>query len=264
MSNPVRRVPRRRSERNPKNVIFETTEGKKVRAPRPGKIYRRDFGLVVITRQGHRHRLRGVEPRPELVGKVVRDGRWIGNATGERVVYKRWSKDGEQWAAMPVVKKPLVVPPPKAVKPWTGLRTVSAGWTYSSGAGHYAWDIVMPIGTPLVSPIHGVVVQVNDGVPNNRTGSTPGSGSPSNFVYIHGLDVDGHRVSVYLQHLNRGLKVKQGQRVRPGTLVGHSGNSGNSTGPHLHVHAMRGWISNRYALYGNSDLAIYRPSSVWS
>jgi len=43
---------------------------------------------------------------------------------------------------------------------------------------------------------------------------------------------------VVLAHLRRGsVRVHSGQRVRAGQLLGRVGNSGNSSEPHLHVHA---------------------------
>ena len=43
-----------------------------------------------------------------------------------------------------------------------------------------------------------------------------------------------------LAHLQRGsLRVRAGDDVEPGTLLAEVGHSGNSTEPHLHIHAQR-------------------------
>jgi len=48
------------------------------------------------------------------------------------------------------------------------------------------------------------------------------------------IEHDDGTHSAYL-HLSRGsVRVKPGQRVEVGTLLGKSGNTGRSTGPHLH------------------------------
>lgn len=83
----------------------------------------------------------------------------------------------------------------------------------------------MPIGTPIVAARGGVVVSLE----NRQSGRT---GNPSgNFVRI--LHDDG-TMGVYL-HLQQGsVRVREGQRVTQGQPIARSGNTGNSTGPHLH------------------------------
>jgi len=58
-----------------------------------------------------------------------------------------------------------------------------------------------------------------------------------NYVII---DIGGGRYAFYA-HLQPGsLRVKKGDRVRRGQVVGLVGNSGNSTEPHLHFHLADG------------------------
>jgi murein DD-endopeptidase MepM/ murein hydrolase activator NlpD len=101
-----------------------------------------------------------------------------------------------------------------------------------SHRGRYAWDFPMPIGTPVLAVAAGRVIYVRDAIPNNlgRSHSADPT-TESNVVQIdHG---DGY-VSVYA-HLDRnGVWVCPGQRVARGQCIARSGNSGYSSGPHLH------------------------------
>jgi murein DD-endopeptidase MepM/ murein hydrolase activator NlpD len=129
---------------------------------------------------------------------------------------------------------------------------------YSKGAFHGAYDFGTPIGTEVYAPVGGLVRAAHNGVANNKPGHNPGKNAPSNYVYIWGENGTSH----YLQHLSEAF-VKTGQRVAEGQLIGLTGNTGNSTGPHLHWHAMKGHQSDRYALYnGNRSLAIYPPTDA--
>lgn len=114
--------------------------------------------------------------------------------------------------------------------PWLGgpfRLTQGPNGTYShfTPRGRHAVDVAMPIGTPIIAARDGVVVSLE----NRQSGR---AGNPSgNFVRI--LHDDG-TMGVYL-HLQQGsVRVREGQRVTRGQPIARSGNTGNSTGPHLH------------------------------
>lgn len=139
------------------------------------------------------------------------------------------------------------------------------GWTYSSGKLHCAWDLLTPTGTPLHAGVHGTVRDVSDGVANNRPGHNPGSGSPSNWVLVW-TTFEGRPATVYYQHLSPGVLVRPGQTVEPGTLLGHTGNSGNSSGPHLHLSTQQGHVQpwDRYRdLDSGGATTIWQPDRVF-
>lgn len=119
--------------------------------------------------------------------------------------------------------------------PWRGgpfRLSQGANGTYShfTREGRYARDIAMPEGTPIVAARAGVVVKTE----NNQHGRGP---NPSgNYVRIRH---DDGTMGVYLHLLQGSVRVHVGQRLEQGSLLARSGNTGNSTGPHLHFVVQR-------------------------
>lgn len=119
--------------------------------------------------------------------------------------------------------------------PWSGgpfKLTQGANGKYShfTPKGRYAMDIAMPEGTQILASRGGMVVKTE----NHQSGR--GNNPSGNYVRI--LHDDG-TMGVYL-HLMRGsVSVREGQRVAAGTPIARSGNTGNSTGPHLHFVVQR-------------------------
>ena len=98
-------------------------------------------------------------------------------------------------------------------------------------------------GTDALAVAVANVVAVKDGIPEN----VPGVNSravPITLETVGGnhviLDLGGGKYAFYA-HLQPGsIKVRVGDRVRPGQVLGLVGNSGNSTEPHLHFHISDG------------------------
>lgn len=108
-------------------------------------------------------------------------------------------------------------------------HTITAGWFYSDGTLHRAIDMRAAVGTPVYAAEDGTVdwVQAWDGH------STSGNQSYGNVVRIHHAEYNGKKLQSLYAHL-RWINVKYGQTVKEGELIGYSGNTGNSKGPHLH------------------------------
>ncbi len=91
-------------------------------------------------------------------------------------------------------------------------------------------------GARVVAPCAGTVVRAVDERPDVEA-PTPDEESPPEGNHVF-LACDDTRV--LLAHLQQGsLAVDQGDEVEVGDPVGRVGNSGNTTEPHLHVHAQR-------------------------
>ena len=89
-------------------------------------------------------------------------------------------------------------------------------------SGHEGIDLIVPVGTPLFSPIEGIAT-VKD------TGSTG---------YGKHIIITNDRFKIYLGHLSE-VFIKTGDPVSLLSLLGKSGNSGNSRGAHLHITVVR-------------------------
>ena len=108
-------------------------------------------------------------------------------------------------------------------------HTITVGWYYSDGSPHRAIDLRAAAATPVYAAEDGTVdwVQTWDGK------STSGNQSYGSLVRIRHAAYNGGKLQTLYAHLQR-VTVKNGQAVREGEVIGYSGNTGNSTGPHLH------------------------------
>jgi Peptidase family M23 len=102
-------------------------------------------------------------------------------------------------------------------------------------------DSYFVYGAEVIAAAFGRIVAARDGVPENTPPNPPPDPAlddlTGNFVT---QDVGRGRFALYA-HLQPGsVRVKPGEWVRPGQVLGLVGNSGNSTGPHLHFHVMDG------------------------
>lgn len=87
------------------------------------------------------------------------------------------------------------------------------------GTPHTGIDLAMPVGTPIRAFCDGTVDKVTDyGRQNLGRGVIVRTHDGTRYIY---------------GHLDR-VEVREGQAVHPGDELGLSGNTGNSTGPHLH------------------------------
>jgi murein DD-endopeptidase MepM/ murein hydrolase activator NlpD len=149
---------------------------------------------------------------------------------------------------------------------WQGKRVLTAGKYYRSGTYHGSWDVAMPNWTPLYAIEDGVILDLYTLAHNNVPGERIWSGKSSNWRMLGVVRPNGDKVTYFYQHLSPGSAgISRGQRVRKGQIIGYSGNSGNSSGPHLHLTAIRGWRWGweRYVYLRDRTQAIYPPSLAW-
>ena len=100
---------------------------------------------------------------------------------------------------------------------WPAAGTLTSGFGSRWGRLHAGIDIAGPVGTPLIASKSGTVIFA--GV----------QGGYGNLVLI---DHGGGFVTAYA-HQSR-IATSVGASVSAGQVIGYMGNTGNSTGPHLH------------------------------
>ncbi len=96
---------------------------------------------------------------------------------------------------------------------------------YSGSKGHGAVDFAAPLGAPIYAAADGKI---------SRSDSTDTKGYGNRIQ----IDHDNGYTTLYA-HMNcfatyNGKRLQVGQRVKKGTVIGFVGNTGSSTGPHLH------------------------------
>lgn len=145
--------------------------------------------------------------------------------------------------------------------PLNGQGHLSQGirGTTHRGRMEYAYDLAVNIGTPVYAMRSGRVIAVRDYYPDNGGGKS--QSSRFNFVW---LEHDGGYRSAYIhlqKRFNRKVNLKVGQWVEAQQLIGYSGNSGWSSGPHLHIEVQKPGVPKRFAETVPFEISGYCPSS---
>jgi hypothetical protein len=106
---------------------------------------------------------------------------------------------------------------------WSDFRCDGSLANTDYGGDHHGIDIFAARGTPVVSPVDGVVIRA--GVASSSSG---------NRVTVQ----DGCGWAFYMGHLDT-ITVAEGARVRAGDPIGTVGNTGTPTSPHVHFNVNR-------------------------
>jgi hypothetical protein len=101
--------------------------------------------------------------------------------------------------------------------------------THTDDQSYHAVDITMPVGTPILAARDGIVMHVEEDF--YGAGQKQKYATRANHVRI--LHEDGS-MAIYAHMDLESVAVRAGRTVLAGELIGLSGNTGFSTGPHLH------------------------------
>jgi len=106
--------------------------------------------------------------------------------------------------------------------------------THVTPDSRYAVDIALPDGTPVYAARAGTVINV-------RHDSFRGAAAPAMLDQANVLEIlhDDGTIAIYAHLQWDAIRVRIGQRVALGEYIANSGNTGFTTGPHLHFAVVR-------------------------
>ena len=103
---------------------------------------------------------------------------------------------------------------------------------------------------PIYAAADGKVYSIKD---KDKTGKSWG-----NYVKIY----HGNKIYTLYAHLKDGIKVKKGQKVKQGDLLGYMGNTGKAAGNHLHYEYYKGGASTKYRIDPEKYTYVYPDQTV--
>ncbi len=123
--------------------------------------------------------------------------------------------------------------PSDLLVPFVGKFKVTQGWqgkfTHNGPKSRYAMDVSMPIGTPIIAVKDGTIVDMK--IDSDKGGNNVKYRPFANFIRVKH---DDGTMSIYVHLSCRSNRLNVGDRVRKGEVLALSGNTGYTTGPHLH------------------------------
>lgn len=113
--------------------------------------------------------------------------------------------------------------------------TVTSGYGMREGGFHYGHDWSSPVaGRPVFALTEMVITKASD------DDTIPGYGSSGAGTHAKGHSLDGLNTFAHYHMVTGSLLVSAGQTIPAGTQIGVEGNTGNSTGRHLHFEVYEG------------------------
>ncbi|NOV31607.1 peptidoglycan DD-metalloendopeptidase family protein [Methylomonas sp. ZR1] len=160
------------------------------------------------------------------------------------------------------VSQTLYKPPLPAGAQFQITQAFNGPYSHNDEQNRYAVDIMMPVDTPVYAARGGIVLEVENDYTSH--GTSQAYASKANSIRI--LHEDGS-MAVYAHLALEKAQVTPGMRVATGQLIAYSGNTGLTTGPHLHfaVQINRGMelISVPFQFTDENGLAVEPKLGLW-
>jgi len=141
-------------------------------------------------------------------------------------------------------------------------QAFGGSFSHTDEQNKYAVDIVMPLGTPVHAARSGIVLEAEDDF--FKGGANKAYSSEANNIRI--LHDDGS-MAIYAHLELEKAQVYPGMAVAAGQLIGYSGNTGFTSGPHLHfaVQINKGMklVSVPFTFINQQGLAEEPVASTW-
>lgn len=189
-------------------------------------------GPVTVTLQFNH--LEGVKSRVDLSKPIVVPAR--SEQFVDRLSYQG---DGNlEISQQFVIGSPSQINDSELQIPFRGRFRVSQGfdgaYSHHFPGNRYAIDMPMPEGTPVLAAKAGVVLDMKMYFAGHS--NDPADRARTNFIRL--LHPDG-TMTVYVHLRTASARVSIGQSVATGEMIAESGNTGYSSGPHLHFAVQR-------------------------
>lgn len=161
---------------------------------------------------------------------------------------QKWSKNKYR---MPITEEWFVV--------WGGANEF-LNYHYPYQQQRYAYDLIIvnedqsykdtnllnenyyAFGAEVVAPYNGKIVSIVDGIKDNLPGEMNEQHPAGNYIVIAHPN---NEFSMIAHFKMNSIVVKPGDQVKEGQLLGHCGNSGNSSEAHIHFQVMDGAAFNK-------------------
>ena len=213
--------------------VVEIDERLKQLEKRDNEVYRSIFEASPIPDSA---RAKQIENKKELqkVAKMDNEELTDGLYKTLNILYNRvmhQEKSYKEIENMVRNKEKLLASTP-AIQPVSNkdLNRLSSGFSYridpiyKTVKFHAGLDFSAPQGTPIYATANGIV----------RVAGNLGNGYGNHVIINH-----GYQYSTLYGHMYR-IKVRVGQSIKRGEVIGYVGNTGKSTGPHVHYEVMKG------------------------
>jgi murein DD-endopeptidase MepM/ murein hydrolase activator NlpD len=227
------------------NSVISDLKGQMAELIDKEKQVRMVFGLPEVDDQIRRLGVGGpVTDDPVKIGPGAQQANLAEIELDKLLRQARFEKDNFEQIYSSLVDRKEILDHTPSIRPSAGYLSCGFGMRIDPFTGkkqfHRGVDLAADIGTPVHATADGVVRSVRRDV---------GLGKLIQIDHLHGY-------STVYAHLSR-ISVKRGQHVQRGDVIGAVGNTGYSTGPHLHYEVRyQGRAKNPYKYFLGNEYVV--------